>query len=61
MGLSIERRSPLIWFNTDAVVHGSIQALLAPEVFLCRLNGHVTQQKLNLLEFSTRNMAQARA
>jgi hypothetical protein len=54
-----EGHSPLSWFNADAVVHGPVQALLAPEIFLCCLNGHVTQQELNLLQFSPRNMAQA--
>src|SRR5712692_4973997 len=43
--------------NADSVVHGSPQALLAAEVFLCCLHGRVPQQELDLLQLAARNVA----
>jgi hypothetical protein len=47
-------------FNADPIVDGSANALLAAEVSLGRLDGDVPEEKLNLLQFATRSMAEPR-
>ena len=54
-------RAPLLRFNTDAVVHGSANPLLAAEIAFSCLHGNVTEKELDLFQFSTRSMAQLRA
>jgi hypothetical protein len=48
-------------FDTDAVVHGSVNPLLAAEIAFSCLHGNVTEKELNLFQLSTRSMAQLRA
>ena len=48
-------------FDTDVVVDGSIDPLLAAKVSLSCLNRHVTKQELDLFELTARCMAQLRA
>lgn len=45
-------------FNADPVVDGGSNALLAAEVSPSRLNRDVPEEKLNLLEFTTRSMTE---
>lgn len=45
------------WFDTDSVIHGRADALLAAEVSFGGLDGYVAQQKLNLLQFSSGRVA----
>jgi hypothetical protein len=47
--------------ESDSVVHGVSQPLLASEIAFCRLDAHVPEQKLNLLEFAAGLMAQSGA
>jgi hypothetical protein len=49
------------WLQSDSIVNGILQALFAPEVSLRGLDGDVTQQKLDLLEFASGLVAQPRA
>jgi hypothetical protein len=37
--------------QSDVVVDGLTEFLLAPEILLCCLNGYMPKQKLNLLKF----------
>jgi len=39
-------------FDADMIVHSVAKALLAAEIPLSRLDAHVTEQKLNLLQFA---------
>jgi hypothetical protein len=48
-------------FDTDAVVHSSVDPLLAAEIAFSCLHGNVTEKELNLFQLSTRSMAQLRA
>jgi len=50
-----------LWFDADVVVHGSANPLLAAEMALSCLHGNVAKKKLDLIQFSTRCMAQLRA
>jgi hypothetical protein len=54
-------RRTLIRFDADAVINGVPETLLAAEVPLRRLDAHVTQQKLNLLQLATGLVTKARA
>jgi predicted RNase H-like HicB family nuclease len=45
-----------IWFNANPIVHGAPKLLLTSQVPFRRLNGDMTQEKLDLLEFATREM-----
>src|SRR5688500_3045600 len=47
-----------VGFDSQSVVHGSPELLLASEVALGRLNRDVPEQELNLVQFATREMAQ---
>jgi photoprotection regulator FRP-like protein len=40
-------------FDSDAIIHGFAESLLAAQIFLCGLNRDVTQQEVNLLRFAT--------
>ena len=54
-GHSLER------FNSDAVVDGATYSLLAAEILFCCLNGDVPEGELDLVEFTSCCMAEARA
>jgi hypothetical protein len=41
----------LLRLDTDPVVDGAPQLLLAPEVTLCGLDREMTEQKLDLIQF----------
>jgi len=45
--------------EADHIVHGGLQVLFAAEVSLGRLDGHVPEQKLNLLECAAGEVSQA--
>jgi len=47
--------------QADSVIHRMAQLLLAPEISLGCLNRRMTQKKLDLLEFSSRQMTKSRA
>jgi hypothetical protein len=51
-------RSSGIRFDSQAVVHGHPELLLASEVALRRLDGDMAQEELDLVKFATRQMAQ---
>jgi len=51
----------LSWFDSNPIVDSPVQALLTSKIFLRCLNGHVAQQKLNLLQLATCNVTQASA
>ena len=60
IGFLQERRSRgRIRLQADVIVNRIPKTLLAPEVSLRRLDGDVTQQKLNLLQFAACLMAQS--
>ena len=40
------------WFDADPIIDGGMDTLFAAKVFLCCLHGDVSEQKLNLLQFS---------
>jgi len=48
-------------FDTDAVVHGSVNPLLAAEIAFSGLDGNGPEKKLNQFQLSARSMAQLRA
>jgi hypothetical protein len=48
-----------IWFDADAIIDGVAEALLAAQISLGRLDAHVAQQKLNLLQLAARLMTKA--
>jgi hypothetical protein len=52
-----ERLRAALRLNTELVVDGATQPLLASEVTFRRLNRNVLKQELNLVEFSAGNMA----
>jgi hypothetical protein len=54
-------RAPRLRFDADVVVHSSANPLLAAEIAFSCLHGNVTEQELDLFQFSTRSMAQLRA
>ena len=54
-------RAPRLRFDADAVVHGFANPLLAAEIALSCLHGNMPKKELNLVQFSTRYMAQLRA
>lgn len=47
-------------FNPEAIIHGVLQPLRASQVVLGRLNAHMAEQKLDLLQFSAGNVAELR-
>ena len=46
------RRLGLLRLDADPVVDGVAQLLLAPEITLGGLNRHMTEQKLDLIQFA---------
>ena len=54
-------RASRLRFDTDAVVHGSVNPLLAAEIAFSGLDGNVPEKKLDLFQLSARSMAQLRA
>src|ERR1039458_1306766 len=46
-------------FNANPVIDGILEFLLAPKVALGRLDVYVSEEELDLVEFATRNMAEA--
>ena len=55
------KRALRLWFDADVVVHGSANPLLAAEIAFSCLHGNVPEKELDLIQFSTRCMAQIRA
>ena len=49
------------WLQANLIVHRVPQTLLAAKVTLRRLNAHVTELELDLLQFSSSFMTQASA
>jgi hypothetical protein len=47
-----------LWFDTDAIVDGSMNALFAAEVTLGSLHRNVSEQELDLLQLSSRRVAE---
>ncbi len=55
------RRAPSgLCFDADPLIHGGPNALLAAEVWLRRLDGNVSEQELDRLQFAARRVAQPR-
>src|SRR3954453_5651741 len=48
------------WFNADFVIHGEPELLFTAEVMFRCLDGHVTEEELNLVELAARQMAKTR-
>ena len=46
--------------NADTVIHGVLQPLAASQVMLRRLDAHMAEQELDLLQLSARDMAEPR-
>jgi len=55
------KRAPRLWFDADVVVHGAFNPLLTPKITFGCLDGDMSEKELNLVQFSTRCMAQLRA
>jgi hypothetical protein len=53
--------APRLRFDADVVVHGSANPLLAAEIVFSCLHGNMPEKELDLIQFSTRCMAQLRA
>jgi hypothetical protein len=47
--------------NAEPIIDGVPESLFASQVFFCRLHGHMTEQKLDLLQLTPRIMAEASA
>jgi hypothetical protein len=56
MGLALWVR-----FNAEPIVHGLPESLLTAQVFLRRLHGDMTEQKLDLLRLAFRIMTEPSA
>jgi hypothetical protein len=54
-------RSSGVRLDSQSVVHGNPELLLASEVALCRLDGNVAEQELDLIQFTAREVAEAGA
>jgi hypothetical protein len=50
-----------VGFDSQSVVHGYPELLLASEVALCRLNREVAEQELDLIQFAAREMTETGA
>jgi hypothetical protein len=50
-----------IGFDSQSVVHRNSELLLASEIALGRLDGDVAEQKLDLIQFATREVAETGA
>ena len=56
VGHSTQRLVPSgLCFDADPIIHCGPNALLAAEVSLRRLDGNVSEQELDLLQFASRN------
>lgn len=49
------------WFDADPIIDSGMDTLLTPKVFLCCLDGDVSEQELNLLQLSPGCVAEPRA
>ena len=47
-------------FNPEAVVDRILQPLFAPQVVFCGLDAHMTEQELDLLKLSARDVTKTR-
>jgi len=56
-----DERAPRLGFDADVVVQGSANPLLAAEIAFSCLHGNVAEKELDLIQFSTRCVAQLRA
>ena len=56
-----DERAPRLRFDADVVVHGATNPLLAAEIAFSCLHGNVPEKELDLIQFSTRCVAQLRA
>src|SRR2546428_303299 len=54
-------RSSGIRLDSQSVIHGSPELLLASKVALCRPDGDVAEQKLDLTQFAARKVAETGA
>lgn len=61
VGVALQRRFRSLWFDANVIVHGSADPLLTAEITFGCLHGHVSKQKLDLVQFSSGRMAQLRA
>ena len=52
--------SSKIWFDSQTIVHGIPELLLASEIALRRLDGNVAEQEVDLVQFAARQVAQTR-
>ena len=50
-----------IGLDAQAVVHGAAQLLFAPQITFGGLNRYMPEEELNLIQFATGEVAQARA
>ena len=55
------KRAPRLRFDADVVIHGTVDPLLAAEIVFSCLDGNVPEKELDLIQLSTRCMAQLRA
>jgi hypothetical protein len=53
------RIDSLGWLNPKTVVHSFAKFLLASQVALCRLHGYMSQQELDLFQFTARSVTEA--
>ena len=51
----------LAGLDTELIIYSMSESLFASQVFFCRLDRYMPEQKLNLLEFTSRIMAEAGA
>jgi hypothetical protein len=54
-------RTLRLWFDANVVVHCSANPLLVAKIAFGCLDGNVSEKELDLIQFSTRCMAQFRA
>src|SRR3954470_16103437 len=51
--------SGTVWIEADRVIHGILKTLLAAKIPFCGFDGNVSEEKLNLLEFTSCLMAES--
>jgi hypothetical protein len=54
-------RESRLGLDADPIIYGGMNALFTAKIFLCRLDGDVSEQELNLLQFSAGCVAEPRA
>jgi hypothetical protein len=59
VGHAVGHGSGTVWIEPDRVSHGILKTLLAAKIPFCGFDGNVSQEKLNLLEFTSRLMAES--